>query len=500
MGIPIGWNIKREEAKDKDVLRADISGQRSPIRRRARPSRSSRSIGAFDPEFILANAHSSRSENIARSAHARARLAPPPVPELSRASADASLDSATENARPQRRLSRRPVDANGYSFGWTVEEQTGSEDERPFPALTPGFAPAYPERFADAHVESRRQGLSEHFGLGPIPRLTRSRSPTRIERYRSARTGYSLDSAEEDLESSENNAVSFPPLRRMGRRTIADGPLPSSSLRESWSSLSTVNGLGDRERSVSPSAWDTFDTTIVPDPVAPTAESSFASAAASASFSNSHPSSRAGSSNSAASSRTHLTVPSRRGSRSQNEQFMRACDTSDDDSASDTEEEEIDVRGSIRLSNATEAARNRSGLHISEPLRRRMRPSYFSSEPPARDSGRYSHRVLEQSRDARAYVHGTYGSFALSRDDADVERPLLSQLDGPIEEPGTSEEEIPALVSIQSLPMDQELRDARSLLERLSRDPDIGDDFWASVGLTRSFADPVERFQEREGS
>lgn len=176
---------------------------------------------------------------------------------------------------------------------------------------------------------------------------------------------------------------------------------------------------------------------------------------------------------------------------------MRACDTSDDDSASDTEEEEMDVRGSIRLSNA--AARRRSDFPFPEPVRRRMRASYFSSEPPTRDTGRYSRGVLDQSRDASAYVRNFYNNSVASRDDVDIERPLLSQLDGPIEEPSsTSEEEVPSLVPIDSPPLDQELRDARSLLERLTRDPDVSDDFWASVGLTRSFADPVERFQERE--
>lgn len=76
----------------------------------------------------------------------------------------------------------------------------------------------------------------------------------------------------------------------------------------------------------------------------------------------------------------------------------------------------------------------------------------------------------------------------------------MSQLDGPADEPAnTSEEETPPpLVRADSTPLDQELRDARSLLERLAHRQDISDDFWASVGLTRSFADPVERFQELE--
>ena len=179
---------------------------------------------------------------------------------------------------------------------------------------------------------------------------------------------------------------------------------------------------------------------------------------------------------------------------------MRACDTSEDDTASDTEEEEMDVRGSIRRRNATEALRNRLGASDSAPPRRRIRASYFSNEPPVRDTERYSLRVIDRSRDASAYVRSFYNSGAWRDFEAqESPRPQISQLDGPIEEPvDTHEEEAPPLVSADAAPLDQELRDARSLLERLSRREDISDDFWASVGLTRSFADPIERFQELE--
>jgi hypothetical protein len=199
---------------------------------------------------------------------------------------------------------------------------------------------------------------------------------------------------------------------------------------------------------------------------------------------------------------------------------MRACDTSDD-SASDTEEEEMDVRGSIRRRNRNQAEailhRDRYGEPTTAP-RRRMRPSYFSNEPPRRDTERYSPRVVAQSRDASAYVRSFYNpttwrddaledSERLEREAAQFEalaqqaaRRLRQRNQLAEESAGTSEEEIPTLVSIDSTPdsLDRELRDARSLLERLSRREDISDDFWASVGLTRSFADPVERFQERE--
>ncbi|KAK8166156.1 hypothetical protein BC567DRAFT_211255 [Phyllosticta citribraziliensis] len=78
-----------------------------------------------------------------------------------------------------------------------------------------------------------------------------------------------------------------------GREVVG---LRQSSLRESWGP-GNVDGLGDRERSVSspPSDhWETMLTTITPDPQLPSAHSSFTSAAASASFSTSNTTSQAG--------------------------------------------------------------------------------------------------------------------------------------------------------------------------------------------------------------
>ncbi|KAF2127091.1 hypothetical protein P153DRAFT_368433 [Dothidotthia symphoricarpi CBS 119687] len=414
MGIPIGYNIRRDEEQDKerDVLRADVTGHRSPIRRRVRPD-------------------------------GRSRLAPPPVPEVTR-----NAHRVSESARNPPSLQRY----HEYLSRRDTEERAMRMHTRPLAALTPGFAPATAARTRTGSAGARRR---------------RSRSPQADELAYRRR-----DDSHEGLDSSaDSHAVGFPRLRRMGRRTIADGPLPSSSLRESWSPASTLDGLGDRDRSLSPFEetlpWDTFLSTVVPDPVAPTADSSFASAAASASFShpNSTHSSRAGSSNShsASSSHTHLTVPSRRQSETQ---FMRACESSSDDTASDTEEDEIIVRPNPATS------------------RRRARPSYFSSEPPMRDTERYSHRVLERSRAANAYVSRFYSARTAP------ERPLEDQLDGPVE--------LTRATSDAHGLLDQELRDARLLLERLTRRDDVSDDFWASVGLTRSFADGVERLQERE--
>jgi hypothetical protein len=508
MGIPIGWNIKREDAKEKDVLRADIAGSRSPIRRRVRPNRSPRPHSTLDTDFLISGPH---VEWIPRSSH-RARLAPPPVPEVSRAEYRSNEPSRHPPTLQRDESSVHSSRNRHDGYMRAYETRATSDHERPLPAFTPGFAPAAASRTSE--IEAHRDA-QDAFARMREYTTYRRRRPTRSQSPRADRSsmrGNSADAPEESHEAGENNAVAFPPLRRMGRRTIADGPLPASSLRESWSPLPVMDGLGDRNRSVSPFddqlQWDSFLTTVVDDPVAPSAGSSFASAAAAASFTNSHPSSRAGSANSAASSQTHLTVPSRRPSPPQNEQFMRACDTSEDDSASDTEEEEMDVRGSIRRRTGTEALRNRLNISHSTAPRRRMRPSYFSNEPPARDTERYSLRVIDRSRDASEVVRSFYNSGIWR--DADTEapqRPRIPQLDGPADGPAdepvsaSDNESVPPLVPVepsQPPPLDQELRDARSLLERLARREDVSDDFWASVGLTRSFADPVERFQELE--
>lgn len=97
-----------------------------------------------------------------------------------------------------------------------------------------------------------------------------------------------------------------------------------------------LDGLGDRDRSLSPdagiSSWDTLLGTITPDPQPPSAGSSFASsAAAAASSSNSGP----------ASASTSLTSIDNAEATDAELPALNDCDVSDD--ASNTEEEEEDM-------------------------------------------------------------------------------------------------------------------------------------------------------------
>lgn len=92
-------------------------------------------------------------------------------------------------------------------------------------------------------------------------------------------------------------------LRRHYRRQV-DEAQAAAGETAGVSAAAPVNGLGNRARSLSPSndtAWDTLLTSIAPDPQAPSAESSFTSAAASAGNSSFGGAARPGTSSSATS-------------------------------------------------------------------------------------------------------------------------------------------------------------------------------------------------------
>lgn len=515
MGIPVGWNIVRDEAREKDVLRADLSG-RSPIRRQRARTRH------HNPP----QSHTSRFAGVLEQSRyaPRTQLPPaPPVPELRPADFDReelrprspsigdgrllpSLTPGFAPARPRERAQRNDTPAEPASPEPVTED--GLTDLRLLRRFRGGSPPRLSDQYRPQLEEleeanrRRRQLLALEEGAPP-PQPGRILSWTSGRRHapyaRTARRRGSNPGASDDEAPSTTNAVSHPPLRRVGHRRIADGPLPSSSLRESWSPVSNLDGLGDRDRSNSVSStssnlpWQTFLTTVVPDPVAPTAESSFASSAASASFAASSSRASSSNSNSAASERTQLTVPSRhgpgpRGRTEAFEHFARACESSDegDSTASDTEDE----------------------LAANPLSRRRMRPSYFADGPPTPRP--YGRRIRNASDDARSYVRNFYSSSRPLLGERDYEEPTArdARVDETLDEPLDSlprDQEADSFATVDdeaqgespASPLDQELRDARSLLERLTRRGDIGDDFWASVGLTRSFTDGIERVQER---
>ncbi|KAF2872582.1 hypothetical protein BDV95DRAFT_390152 [Massariosphaeria phaeospora] len=493
MGLPV-WRAPSPEP-GRDAPKDLTAPARSPIRRAAPRARVARRGSPPSPRLssrlieheFLARALPAPPSRLAhvepavQPSNLRTQLPPPPVPESRNYRfSDAPLHPGLPDSDAMQRQLRSLEEYHTAHLRDSPDASVPSSfalaySSRHLPAFTPNFAPAAASR------ESRREHAANHAERSPVHGRSpyhRAAGRSRLAWLEAGRRDNRRTVDDGDEDGSDNNAVGFPPLRRMGRRTIADGPLPSSSLRESWSPATTLDGLGDRDRSLSPidDHWDTMLSTVAPDPLAPTADSSFTSAAASASFSNSHPSSRAGSSNSnsASSSRTHITVPSRRGS-PPTDGFFRACDTSEDDSASDTEEEELELTPELAWA----------------PSPRRHR--YHAAEPPARNPERYSRRVHDRSGEASAYVRR---AFLHHRPSPPVDNTrstrsrLINRPDGPADEPTTGDNEVPAL--------DQELRDARALLERLTRRPDVTDEFWASVGLNRPMADRVERFQQLE--
>ncbi|KAK4064887.1 uncharacterized protein Triagg1_8886 [Trichoderma aggressivum f. europaeum] len=124
-------------------------------------------------------------------------------------------------------------------------------------------APDYPRRHHSP--QSRR---SYHVGTPP---------------YRPARAG--SERLQSESATSNDDAVqqhALPPFRSLRRnpsRTIRTLVAEDSAGRIRQRS-NAADGLGDRDRSLSPEVWDTLLTTLTPDPQPPSASSSFASAAA----------------------------------------------------------------------------------------------------------------------------------------------------------------------------------------------------------------------------
>jgi hypothetical protein len=382
------------------------------------------------------------------------------------------------------------------------------------PEYTPNFAPARPVlRREDSQSQTAEERVQER---GSVPRMWRelhSRPssftprpsdlpppPPLLSQYAPYPDPEGLQSMVDEDRDEDTQAADavgdFPPLRRMSRRAIADGPLPPTSLRESWSPDSYIdgievssraNGLGDREHSLSPEPeWDTMLTTIQPDTSLPSADSSFTTAAASASFSNSNSSSRSGSANSASSSRTHLTVPSLL-----NEEEI-ACVYSD--SGSDTEADGEDhghsgnVQSQTHFASLRDATRPRMG-HFRRSFQDRTIPTLRRSqtqsptsppESPRMDGVSLHRRTRRRDRDARRFMH-SYRSFT-SR---------AGSREGSVGG-GSAAASFGSSLS-ETVQMDPDLEQMRSVLGRLARREDIPEEFWMSAGLTRGVGENVVR-------
>lgn len=240
------------------------------------------------------------------------------------------LRDALRHSQPGRRLRiprestlRFEVSSPPWSTSDSLNRSSSGEDASnrqtsenlPF---TPRFAPAFAY-----HSEISSQPHADVASLSPFPRP--------------------------DAPSGEDTSgPQIRLLRRVGNRSVSEANQSAASRRP------TIDGLGDRQRSISPEddplndTWETLLTTITPDVHLPSADSSFTSTAASAS------SNQARSSSSTRSGNTSLAQATSLGPSTTMHmildpypEFFNPCDFPEFSSDSDTEaESDLDPRSS----------------------------------------------------------------------------------------------------------------------------------------------------------
>ena len=470
------WTVPSQaEASKPEASSSSSANARSPIRRRRSPDprRSGHAYGHGHAQSL------SRSEAIASGI-------------LREAAIDDSRRSFTFGARSPlppapslpnpvyRSLSPPPesTDAN--------ESEYGRSARRPF----------------WAHLDSAAARLRVDAFADPARQSVRRNGPQHSRYYRPSGADV-RDGAVSDL----------PPLRRMsGRRYVVDQPLrslppPEIIIRRGPEEGSSENeSMPDRPHD----DWANMSFGILPDTLRPSADSSFTSAAASASFTapRSHGSStsdsRSQSANSSSTSLTTLSADVESGAetlyRTMQEALDRACE--DSNHGSDTEADEDD---------GEEAPRRPHRRYRPFPL---TQPYYIEPLAIYRHSRSMRHRSREASRFVRhyqGYVESRTASPPLARENASISSSSISSnpslaittdedairsntgaiVDGPISSTSTI---LPPMIDTTtasftptidtSFEGSTSLEHMRRILSRMARDDDIPDEWWASAGLT----------------
>ncbi|KAK7511225.1 uncharacterized protein IWZ02DRAFT_104354 [Phyllosticta citriasiana] len=446
MGLEL-WSYPNDSPRKSCATKKDAAASsRSPIRRRHAPPVIRRTIDLrrIPPSSFVspsvrdasAAADASRrthSVDVASNPDSEESDEPPRLEEVSlrREHADHGLPRRYLGMDLTSRPPRDSVARDGDERARSSSGQSGGNRA----TSTSGIGPlrrARPLRddsleIARRAVNRRSRPLSDHTGE---------------ERYRERRAAWLA-----------SDATDFPPLRRMGRRQVTDGPLPpsglrQSSLRESWGPAS-VDGLGDRERSVSspPSDhWETILSTITPDAQLPSADSSFTSAAASASFSTSNTTSQAGTgstrSASDGSTPTDLTEPLIQ--RDDEEQLF--CETEDEDDV--LERYRFDDRGSRRRPRITRDEDGNHHVWTSDVWT-------TAPSPPTRNPSRYSSDAHSRLREITNIVRNHHTGRA----------PSASRSQSP-----RSRNDVPDVVdSFIDAPTNDDRRDSAAIVPYVSR-------------------------------
>ncbi|TKA79142.1 hypothetical protein B0A49_01324 [Cryomyces minteri] len=389
MGLPI-WRVPTDDTA-KDTLKQDpTAASRSSIRRMASVRRRDH------PLRVPRGSHGQRPERDAIIARP-----PPPAPEPV-----ASLAEQDRFNVVLRRAAEDYFTEAGHRFVFDVDiigrseplpDDLESRNSVTTPSALPftdDFAPAGGHAYA-----AQRSGRTIRDRFRGSSSSDRPSSRDGIRRPTSNTGSSHLDAgdvAERPLPgAAARRGRNWPSLRNIRNGRAMERQSPTHPLRETWRVDQTnspdpiTNGLGDRQRSPSSlsspghDVWETMLTTITPDASFPTADSSFTSAVAAASFSNSNQESNDNSNSSGSSPSTHITVPDE--AEPAYDDFI-ACDsdTSSDsdsgsDSGSDTEEH-----------GATHSGRTAGDVDV--------------QQLPARDPDQHSANVHQRSSAAARYV------------------------------------------------------------------------------------------------
>lgn len=392
------------EASKNKPIKDPSAAARSSIRRQAairRPSRHntstlrSASLHSPFPREIV--------DEIEREAHGLQRHIRSPVPnttsgedpfDLTSMISDANrreagqrlLHEALRHGRPGQRLRipRNTFNLDSYRRASPGVDSGRRQSSEHAVALTPSFAPA----------------IAYHRRVSPPPQTRPSLSSFPPEGF-------------------EVVGSTVPLLRRVGRRSVNEA-------NRTMHHDTTVDGLGDRQRSMSPDddasndAWETLLTTITPDDNLPSADSSFASASASG-----------------------LNVSGSAGSRNQGRSFQTLPSSLDSSTAT------------VRM--------------VLDPYPEYINPCDYPSSTDSDSASEGDSNQLSLWRRYRRRMH----QMSTSRRSDDLHSTM------------SSHPPIPAFsFAFSNSSTDPELQQMQAILDRLARREVIPDDWWAAAGLS----------------
>ncbi|OAT08612.1 hypothetical protein BDBG_04870 [Blastomyces gilchristii SLH14081] len=329
---------------------------------------------------------------------------------------------------------------------------------------------------------------------------------------------YPPRSNERAMVSSDSYDPNMPLLRRVGHRSVAD-----TSDLDATRPRHIIDGLGDRDRSLSPGGdsqhddedshyhdhddddddddddepnmWESLFTTITPDQHLPSLDSSFTSATASAST--------APSRNSANSSQS--TLPSSLGANNSNpsrrpgvfpplESFTdhnNHCDffssSEDSETEPDSDNEHIPTWRLMQYDDPMPISSSVSA--IDDAIRR--------SEQQQQLRRRYQENLLGITQTIRAVVAETPAN---RNGDHNTTTNINTSTNATSS--FTSSSTTPTSINVsfgQSSSMG-DLQQVQTIIDQLTRRQDIGDDWWAAVGLSRNLGRGVTDVPARNGS